>query len=154
MKSKKIQAILLFLVVSAFTTASLAEVPMPMPTTDTSTLYGGSALAPGSFTLGATTGFPETSFDVYFGLGPIFDLGIQTGFTYGTRLGGNRQRLGLDLHVPLRWTLLRTTALAGGLRVAPYFMIGEAKPAISFGADVAFLLDIPMPKIFTLIVGP
>jgi hypothetical protein len=149
-----IQKMVYMLLFSAFFSGGAVMAQTPRPTGRTPTLYGGERINPGSMVMGFTTGYPKTSFDLYWGVSQKFDVGLQTGFTYNVRLGGNRQWLGLDVHVPLRWTLLQRAKVAGGLRVAPYFMIGDGSPSISFGADVAFLIDIALPKVFKIIVGP
>ncbi len=131
-----------------------ARAKMPVLSGSTPTLYGGERLEPHSIVLGATTGYPETRFDAYFGVTQIFDLGVHFGLTYGARLSGLRQRVGMDLNVPLRFTLVQAGILAFGLRVTPYFMIGEARPSVSVGGDIGFLFDIALPKLFKIIVGP
>ncbi len=143
------------LLIAALGFADTASAQMPEPTVDTPTLFGAQRLDPGDFVIGLSTGFPTTSFAMFFGLHESFDIGILLGMNYGdTGLGGKRQRFGLDVHVPLRWTIAQLNAVALGLRVAPYFMIGDGSPAISMGGDVAFLIDIPLPKLFKIIVGP
>lgn len=135
--------------------ADVAEAQMPLPRPNTPTLFGAQRLDPGDFVLGFSTGYPKTSFNLFFGLHEAFDLGLLVGITYGDgSLGGNRQRLGMDVHVPLRWTMATRGKVALGLRISPYFMIGESRPSISFGGDLAFLIDIPLPKLFKIIVGP
>jgi hypothetical protein len=91
---------------------------------------------------------------MYFGISRVFDLGITTGITYCGKVCGLRQDVGLDVHVPLRWTLFHSGIVAGGLKFAPYFMIGQGNPSISIGGDFAFLIDIAVPKIFKVIIGP
>ena len=127
---------------------------VPTPTGKTSTLYGGERLEPKTIVLGASTGYPKTTFDAYFGLTRIFDLGIHFGITYGARLAGIRQRVGMDFHLPLRFTVIQQRSLSAGVRLAPYFMVGEGSPSISTGGDIAFLFDIALPKLFKIIVGP
>lgn len=134
--------------------SATAKAAPPMPSRTTETIYGAQRLRPGNQVIGATTGFPESSFDFYTGLREKFDLGVHLGITYGGHLSGKRQRVGMDAHVPLRWNMLQSRKVAGALRVAPYFMLGECCPSFSFGADVAFLVDIPLPKIFKLYFGP
>jgi hypothetical protein len=154
MKSMKFNSILFVLAITVCATAAQAGMPMPMADANTPTLKGGQVLTPGTIAIGATTGYPSTAFDAYFGLTPVFDLGVTAGLTYGHKISGIRQRVGLDLHVPLRFTLFHKGIVAGGLKVAPYFMIGEGSPSISVGGDVGFLIDIAVPKIFKVIVGP
>ncbi len=170
MKSMKFKTILLVLAITVCATVAQAGVPMPMPNVETPTLKGAQSFAPGTIVIGATTGYPSTAFDVYFGISPVFDLGITLGLTYGDGNWGNwnnanwnnrgytisgiRQGVGLDLHVPLRFTLFHKGIVAGGLKVAPYFMIGDGSPSVSLGGDVGFLIDIAVPKIFKVIVGP
>jgi hypothetical protein len=172
MKSKKLLFLVLGLVMVVCATESQAGVPMPLPDANTPTLKGGQVLDPGSVAIGATTGYPETAFNVYFGITPVFDLGITVGLTYGdgnwgstnwnnanwnnrgNTISGLRQGVGLDLNVPLRFTLFHAGIVAGGLKVTPYFMIGDGSPSVSFGADAAFMIDIAVPKIFKVIVGP
>ncbi len=154
MKTKKMLIILSFLMIFSGYSLLMARPPAPVPTGTTPTLYGGECLDPGTMVIGATAGYPKTSFNLYWGIGKNFDFGLQTGFTYNAGLGGNRQWIGLDVHLPLRWTLFRKARVAGGLRVSPYFMIGDGRPSVSCGADVGFLIDIALPKIFKIIVGP
>jgi hypothetical protein len=154
MKCRKIHCMLFVLAIIVGATAAQAAVPMPMPDVNTPTLKGAQTLSPGSIIIGATTGYPSTAFDAYFGISSVFDLGVTAGLTYGGKISGNLQRVGLDLHVPLRFTLFHKGIVAGGLKVAPYFMIGEGSPSITVGGDVGFLLDIAVPKIFKVIVGP
>lgn len=152
MRTARMFSIVSFVTAMAMAGAAIGEAPIP--TGQTPTLYGGQRLDPKTFVIGATTGYPETSFDVYWGFTNVFDLGLQLGFTYGPRLDGDRQRLGMDFHVPLRFTLLQRNIVSGGLRVSPYLMIGESAPAVETGVDVGFLVDIALPKIFKIIVGP
>ncbi len=167
MKFRKVHCMLFVLAIVFGTTAVQAGVPMPMPDVNTPTLKGAQTLSPGSIIIGATTGYPSTAFDVYFGMTPVFDLGVTAGLTYGDgywwgvtnwnrgrTISGLRQGVGLDLHVPLRFTLFHAGIVAGGLKVAPYLMIGQGSPSISIGGDVGFLIDIAVPKIFKVIVGP
>jgi hypothetical protein len=140
-----------FAVVLACTSVAAAE--MPMPTTSTPTLYGAQVLPKGTSVLGLTTGYPQTTFDMYWGL-PSVDLGLHVGLTYGGRLSGLAQRFGMITQVPLRWTLKEGGKFALGLRFSPFLMLGESGPSFSLGGDLGVLFDIPLPKIFKLIVGP
>ena len=152
MKIKKM--VCLIFVSAIFMAAKMSMAQIPVPTGSTPTLNGGERLNPGFTVLGLSAGYPKTSIDVYFGLATKFDLGIKAAVTYNHGIGGNRQGPGFDLHVPLRWTFVQKEKLAGGLRFSPYFMIGKWGPSVSFGADVAFLIDIALPKVFKIIVGP
>ncbi|MBW2464797.1 MAG: hypothetical protein JRH11_24320, partial [Deltaproteobacteria bacterium] len=143
------------LLLAALGTADVASAQMPLPTTETPTLFGAQSVDDGDFIIGLATGYPTTSFAMFFGLHESFDLGVLLGMNYGdSSLGGKRQRFGLDVHVPFRWTIATFAKVALGLRLSPYFMIGDGNPAYSFGTDVAFLVDIPLPKLFKIIVGP
>jgi len=133
---------------------SIVEAQVPRPNSATPTLFGAQRLDPGRTVVGMTTGYPKTGMNLHVGLLERFDLGFLVGVTYGDELGGNRQGVGADFHVPLRWTPFEERRLAFGIRVAPYFLIGEAGPALSMGGDVAFLFDIALPKVFKLILGP
>ena len=152
MRAKAVAAGIVFLFLLG--AAHSAQAQVPTPTSTTPTVYGGERVTPGSFVIGGTTGFPKTSFDLYYGLAEAFDIGGHAAFTYGRRIDGDRQGVGFDLHVPFRWTLLNAGIVAGGLRASPYFMIGDGSPSVSVGADVGFMLDIALPKLFKIIVGP
>jgi len=133
---------------------SSARAAPPRPTSATPTLFGAQRLDPGTAALGMTTGYPKTGTNLHVGLLERFDIAFLIGVTYGDELDGNRQNLGADFHVPLRWTPYEEKRLAFGIRIAPYFMIGESGPAFSIGGDLAFLFDIALPKVFKLILGP
>jgi hypothetical protein len=137
--------------VLAFSSVAAAE--MPMPNNGTPTLYGAQVLPRGTSVMGLTTGYPATTFDMYWGL-PSVDLGLHVGLTYGGRLSGIAQRFGMETLVPLRWVLTESGRFALGLRVTPFLMLGETGPSFSLGGDIGVLFDIPLPKIFKLIVGP
>ncbi|RLB52558.1 MAG: hypothetical protein DRJ42_14500 [Deltaproteobacteria bacterium] len=143
------------LLLAALGFADTASAQMPEPTAETPTLFGAQRVDEGDFIIGLATGYPTTSFAMFFGLHESFDIGVLLGMNYGdSSLGGKRQRFGLDVHVPLRWTIATLDKVALGLRISPYFMIGDGSPAFSFGGDVAFLIDIPLPKLFKIIIGP
>ncbi len=143
---------------------SAASAQMPMPDTSTPTLYGGQTIPAGEMTLGASVGYPSLRFQVIWGISENFDVGIQPALTYGGGFGGGpgrgnhltgyRQDVGLNLEVPLRWVLAENSGFNVGLRVVPYYMIGQGSPAFSVGGQVGARFGIPMPKIFTLFVGP
>ncbi|MCP4197012.1 MAG: hypothetical protein GY762_07655 [Proteobacteria bacterium] len=154
MKFRKVHCMLFVLAIIIGATAVQAGMPMPMPDVNTPTLKGAQTLSPGTIIIGATSGYPSTAFDAYFGMTPVFDLGVTAGLTYGGRISGLQQGVGLDVHVPLRFTLFHAGIVAGGLKVAPYFMVGRGWPSVSVGGDVGFLIDIAVPKIFKVIVGP
>lgn len=139
-----------------------AEAQMPIPTAQTPGMIGGQTIGSGNFVLGASTGFPETRFHAIWGLGNNFDLGIQPGITYGgwgrgrgrNSVSSLRQNVGLDMQVPLRFTVAHMQRAAVGIRVSPFFRIGESSPAISVGSLIGARFSIALPKLFTLVVGP
>ena len=139
------------LAVLAFASVAAAEVPIP--NTSTPTLYGAKVLPKGTSVMGLTTGYPATTFDMYWGL-PSVDLGLHVGLTYGGRLSGLAQRFGMETLVPLRWTLTERSRWAMGVRFTPFLMLGEVGPSFSLGGDIGLLWDIALPKVFKLIVGP
>ncbi|MGF1465416.1 MAG: hypothetical protein ACFCGT_04715 [Sandaracinaceae bacterium] len=121
----------------------------------TATLFGARRLEPEAFVLGLTTGFPKTGLNLHFGLAEAFDLAVLLGVTYGrTDFDGDRQGVGFEGRVPFRWTLSAREALALGLRLTPYFMVGECCPSIATGGDLAFLVDIALRRVLKLILGP
>lgn len=142
------------LVVLVLGVACPAAAQPAAPRADTPTLFGAQRVAPGDLVVGVHSGFPKTGMHLFVGLAERFDVGFLTSVTYGDSLGGYRQRVGFDLHVPLRWTVLERNDLALGLRVSPYFLVGEGGPGVSVGADLAVLFDVALPKVFKLIFGP
>ena len=131
-----------------------AEAQKPRPTGDTPSLNGAQVIPRGSTALGMTAGYPSLRLHAVWGLGRSFDVGLMPALTYGTRFDGYRQRLGLNLQIPLRWALADKPNFNFGFRLVPYFRIGEASPAFSFGGNLGFRFGIAMPRIFTLIFGP
>ncbi|MBC7171379.1 MAG: hypothetical protein H5U40_03070 [Polyangiaceae bacterium] len=148
----------------AFVSASTAAAQVPVPSATTPGMIGGQTISGGRMVLGASTGYPQTRFHVIWGMGGNFDLGIQPGITYTGDddrygydrgdLSGLRQDVGLDLQVPLRWTLTHMRRAAVALRVSPFFRIGEAAPAFSIGSLVGARFSIALPKVFSFIIGP
>ena len=134
--------------------AGEAEAQKPRPTGNTPSLSGAQVIPRGSTALGITVGYPSLRLHAVWGVGRNFDVGLMPALTYGTRFDGYRQRLGLNLQIPLRWALADKPNFNFGLRLMPYFRIGEASPAFSIGGNVGFRFGIAMPSIFTLIFGP
>jgi hypothetical protein len=134
--------------------AGEAEAQKPRPTGDTPSLNGAQVIPRGSTALGITVGYPSLRLHAVWGVGRNFDVGLMPALTYGTRLDGYRQRLGLNLQIPLRWALADKPNFNFGFRLMPYFRIGEGSPAFSVGGNVGFRFGIAMPRVFTLIFGP
>jgi hypothetical protein len=139
--------------------AGAAQAQAPVPTGDTPGMIGGQTIGAGRMVIGAATGYPETQFRIMWGMGSNFDLGINAGLTYGARgvrrhqISGLRQQVGLDLQVPLRWTLFNLPKAAMALRIVPFFRIGQYDPSVSVGGIAGVRFSIALPKIFSLIVG-
>lgn len=140
-------------VLAVLVCASAAAAEMPMPTSATPTLYGAQVLPKGDMVLGLTTGYPATTFDMYWGL-PSVDLGLHIGLTYGGRLSGLAQRFGMEVLVPMRWMLVEQAKWAAAFKFTPVLMLGEVGPSFTLGGDLGVLFDIPLPKVFKLILGP
>jgi hypothetical protein len=134
--------------------AGEADAEKPRPTGDTPSLSGAQVIPRGRTALGITIGYPSLRLHAVWGVGRRFDVGLMPAFTYGTRFDGYRQRLGLNLQVPLRWALADKPKFNFGFRLMPYFRIGESSPAFSVGGNLGFRFGIAMPRIFTLIFGP
>lgn len=134
--------------------AGEAEAQKPRPTGNTPSLSGAQVIPRGSTALGITVGYPSLRLHAVWGVSRNFDVGLMPALTYGTRFDGYRQRLGLNLQIPLRWALADKPKFNFGLRLMPYFRIGEASPAFSTGGNVGFRFGIAMPRVFTLIFGP
>ncbi len=133
---------------------SEAEAQKPRPTGDTPSLTGAQVIPRGRTALGITVGYPSLRLHAVWGVGRSFDVGLMPALTYGTRFDGYRQRLGLNLQIPLRWALADKPNFNFGFRLMPYFRIGEASPAFSVGGNLGFRFGIAMPRVFTLIFGP
>ncbi len=131
-----------------------AEAQKPRPTGDTPSLIGAQVIPRGRTALGITVGYPSLRLHAVWGVGRNFDVGLMPALTYGTRFDGYRQRLGLNLQIPLRWALADKPNFNFGFRLMPYFRIGEGSPAFSVGGNVGFRFGIAMPRVFTLIFGP
>ena len=134
--------------------AGEAEAQKPRPTGDTPSLNGAQVIPRGRTALGITVGYPSLRLHAVWGVGRNFDVGLMPALTYGTRFDGYRQRLGLNLQIPLRWALADKPNFNFGFRLMPYFRIGEGSPAFSVGGNVGFRFGIAMPRVFTLIFGP
>lgn len=135
-------------------TARRGQAQKPTPTGDTPSLIGAQVIPRGRTALGITVGYPSLRLHAVWGAGRRFDVGLMPAVTYGTRFDGYRQRLGLNLQIPLRWALADRPSFNFGFRLMPYFRIGEASPAFSVGGNLGFRFGIAMPRLFTLIFGP
>ncbi|MFO0694087.1 MAG: hypothetical protein U0230_11065 [Polyangiales bacterium] len=134
--------------------AASAQAQAPVPSSSTPSMIGGQVVGSGRFVIGATTGYPETQLRLIWGLSNKFDIGFTGGLSYGTNaIAGIRQRVGGDFQVPLRWTLATKPKFNVAIRAVPYFRIGQYEPAFGFGGVVGARFGIPLPKVFTLIVG-
>jgi hypothetical protein len=60
----------------------------------------------------------------------------------------------MEVLVPLRWMIVEKPKWAAAIRFTPLLMLGETGPSFTLGGDVGVLFDIPLPKIFKIIVGP
>ena len=134
--------------------AGEVEAQKPRPTGQTPSLTGAQVIPRGRTALGVTLGYPSLRLHAVWGVGRRFDVGLMPALTYGTRFDGYRQRLGLNVQVPLRWALAQKPNFNFGVRLMPYFRIGESSPAFSAGGNVGFRFGIAMPRIFTLVFGP
>lgn len=140
--------------------ASSAEAQAPVPSSSTPSMIGGQVVGAGRFVLGASTGYPETQLRLIWGMSNKFDIGFTAGLTYagngnnnGNELGGLFQDVGGRFQVPLRWNLATKPKFNVSLRAVPYFRIGQSDPAFGVGATLGARFGIPLPKVFTLIVG-
>jgi hypothetical protein len=142
--------------------ASIAEAQMPMPTTATPTVHGGQTMQ--GLTAIAEVGFPAVRFGILSGDGGFFDWGvIGAAPTLGDAdINGYFQQLGMDVRAPLRFRLLESSKVTGSLRVAPLFHFGRkgagctpdrCDPNVGFGSTIGFMMDIPLPKIFKVVMG-
>src|SRR5512139_2354579 len=136
----------------AFGTEAHAE--KPTPTGETPSLYGAATIPRGRTAIGLTVGYPSLRPQFVWGVRRRFDVGFIPAMTYGRNHDGYRQDLGLNLEIPLRWAFAEGRHGSFGMRIMPYFRIGEAAPAFSVGGNIGFRVGIAFPRIFTLIFGP
>jgi hypothetical protein len=150
-KAARILALVAFVAVIAPAATSSAQ----YPTGRTPTLFGAHTVDRTGVVIGFSSGWPESSFNMHFGILANFDIGVLLGVTYGRPAwDGDRQEVGFAGRLPLRWTPLHGRRAAFGIRLTPYFLIGEYGPSISGGGDVALLFDIALPRIFKIVLGP
>jgi hypothetical protein len=117
-------------------------------------------------------GYAALRASLYLG-GAERDFGIELSApTFGRDpLPGWGQSLGIDARVPFRFLLARWSRANGSLKVGPYFHAGRAcwdwdgrgrrddwdrscgMRSVGLGANLGFITDIALPKLFKLIVG-
>lgn len=137
--------------------ASKAEAQVPIPTTSTPTVHGGTPVD-GSAVAG-DIGYAQLRAGVYFGSGDR-DIGIEMALpTFGDdALPGWNQHVGIDLRAPFRLRLANWSKATGSFKVGPYFHVGNLARhvdgrSVGLGVVGGFVTDIALPKIFKLIVG-
>lgn len=152
----------LLFVATLCTWATFASAQVPIPSSGTPTLRGGTPIN-GSAVSGEI-GFAALRGGFYTG-GADRDFGIELSApTFGRDvLPGYQQSLGMDLRAPFRFVVLRWPKANGAFKVGPYFHVGrtcfDRAPSdcgvrsVGLGADLGLVTDIALPKIFKLIVG-
>jgi hypothetical protein len=149
----RLLALALFVVIAA----SSAPADAQRPTGRTPTIFGAHVVDRNDFVIGFSSGWPESSFNMHFGISGVFDIGILLGVTYGRPVwDGDRQDIGFAGRIPLRWTPVHGRIAAFGVRLSPYFLAGDFRGPGSFagGGDLALLFDIAFPRVLKLILGP
>jgi hypothetical protein len=140
--------------------SSVARAQVPVPTTSTPTIHGGTPIDGAA--VHGEIGYAALRAAGYFGLGRDRDIGIEASLpTFGgtgNSLPGWNQNVGIDLRAPFRLKLLDAPKASGALKVGPYFHVGNIcsgcdARSIGLGVLAGFVTDIPLPKIFKLIVG-
>ena len=131
-----------------------ARAEKPTPTGSTPSMYGAQVIPRGRTLVGVTVGYPSLRPQFVWGVRRRFDVGFIPALTYGVNHDGYRQRLGLNLEIPLRWAFAEGRHGSFGMRIMPYFRVGESAPAFSVGSNIGFRVGIAFPRIFTLIFGP
>lgn len=140
--------------------SSAVEAQVPVPTTNTPTLYGGTPLS-GSAVAGQI-GYAALRAQFFHGRGN-WDLTVDAGVpTFGDDwLHGYNQSLGFDLRVPFRIRLANWQKATGSFKAGPLLHAGRAcrgrsdceTRSVGTGALIGFVTDITLPKLFKLIVG-
>jgi hypothetical protein len=149
-------------VMIACTWAVSASAQVPVPSTNTPTLRGGTPIV-GSAVSGEI-GFAALRTSVYFGRTGDRDVGVELSApTFGDdSLPGWGQTVGLDVRVPLRFRIVQWPRATGSFKIGPYFHAGRFCPrrysgcglrSVGIGPVLGFVTDIALPKIFKLIVG-
>jgi hypothetical protein len=139
--------------------ASMAEAEVPIPTTSTPTVHGGTPLSGNA--VAGDIGFAQLRAGVYFGSGDS-DIGIEAALpTFGDDhdgLPGWGQRVGIDVRAPYRLRLSQWPKATGSFKIGPYFHVGDVAKhydgrMLGLGVVGGFVTDIALPKIFKLIIG-
>lgn len=147
-------AALSLLVTALLVSSGHARADVEVMTPETPTLVGGRVVGAGHSVIGASTGFPALRGHFVFGLGNSFDLAIEPQLTYSNGwLSGLNQGFGTQLEVPMRIQLATTSHLALALRIVPYARLGRAAPSWGGGGTLGIRMSIPLPKLFSIIVG-
>jgi hypothetical protein len=162
MINSAIRFVMQLAVVAACTWAASASAQVPVPSTSTPTLRGGTPLV--GRAVSGEIGYAALRASMYFGRTGDRDVGVELGApTFGNdTLPGWNQSLGIDIRVPLRFRLAQWPKATGSLKVGPYFHGGRAcmvgngncgSRSVGIGPYFGFITDIPLPKVFKLIVG-
>jgi len=147
--------------------AAVASAQVPIPSSSTPTLHGGTPVN-GAAVLGEI-GYASLRGGFYMG-GADRDWGIELSApTFGRDpLPGYGQSIGMDVRAPFRFLLARWPKANGAFKVAPYLHAGRpcfydggnngrrtqcGVRDVGLGANLGFVTDIALPKIFKLIVG-
>jgi hypothetical protein len=149
-------------VVVACTWSVSASAQVPVPSTNTPTLRGGTPIVGNA--VSGEIGYAALRAGIYFGSTGDRDVGIEFAApTFGDdALPGWGQTLGMDVRVPLRFRIADWPRATGSFKVGPYFAAGRLCPrnfagcgarSVQLGPVFGFVTDIALPKIFKLIVG-
>jgi hypothetical protein len=146
--------------------AASASAQVPIPSTATPTLHGGTPVN-GSAVLGEI-GYAALRGSFYMGDADS-DFGIELAApTFGTDpLHGWGQSIGIDVRAPFRFLVSRWPKANGSFKVGPYFHAGRPcfyrgpngrrrgcdANDVGLGVNFGYVTDIALPKIFKLIVG-
>ena len=158
------QSILRLLLAATFCIwAAPALAQVPIPSTNTPTLRGGTPIN-GSAVSGEI-GFAALRGSFYTG-DANSDFGIELSAPTFARdeLPGYQQTLGMDVRAPFRFLVSRFPKANGSFKVGPYFHVGRIcfdgddrgdcdARGVGLGANLGYVADIALPKIFKLIVG-
>jgi hypothetical protein len=167
----------------ALVCATKASAQVPVPTTSTPTVHGGTPM--GGTALVAEVGYAALRGAFYTGSAQK-DFGLELSApTFGhDTLPGWGQSLGIDVRAPFRFLVARWARANGSFKVGPYFHAGRTcyggrwrryrdvpGPApgpivydddfdrhcgfrsVGLGVNLGFVTDIALPKLFKLIVG-
>lgn len=144
------------------TWAANASAQVPIPSTNTPTLHGGTPI--NGMAVSGEIGFAALRGSFYMG-GADQDFGVELSAPTFARdvLPGYEQTLGMDVRAPFRFLVARFPKANGAFKVGPYLHAGRAcfygrrgdchVRDTGLGVNFGFVTDIALPKIFKLIVG-